>query len=737
MGFDRLSNFIIKNLNYNHNFIIDDFKRKILSNHVFFDLNFIIYNQMFELEEEVNNIIKVILNLPFSFTDSNNTDEYLQSILSLPWWKQYCENIEYLFDGNQEKEIINKFITFLTTKNNEDLCKINYMVIVKVIQTIENYIDTFHITDHLDTIGFFIDGIPSFSKILEQRRRRVKNYYESISKKQKINIYFNGVDNIFMEQNGIKYDYFKWLSNRFSYDKSISPTSNFIKKLEQEILLYFKKKYNKINILINSGSINGESDIKIFQHIQSSNIVGDIVIHTIDSDLIHTALIQQTYFLINRKDINVSIIRHNKENEFIQLYNGLSMVNCIMKTYNTINNNDSTDYRIIYDLGLILLFFGNDHLPSSFEIGPELGIDFIFKIYNKINGSIINLVNDKITFDFIKFKLLLDEFNKYSSNCFAKIFLSRNFKLPLNIISLLTDTHKMNLDFQNVLYFIKLLLIDDGLKIKDKLDKDDVRYKLILQNPDINQLELGNYINKFNQHIKEEINNVKDIILDNIDFLSENYFGLQVFSKSHLKTDDNYQDLYNILTENTINEINNKNSVLYEPSKDEYLEFLNSPFNLELTHTYMKKIYHLVLTQFGDLKNLHTNNITAYFYNFVPKIEHIIKYINENFDQLVFDNEIKNENINNEDYFNSVNHHIYITPYLKLEDIKDENIKEAVESLSLNNLWIDNKNVDEFFHNQVKPDEFLKEWSEKNDKSKTEINSSIENNIVICSDTSN
>ena len=78
MGFDRLSNFIIKNINYNHGFIIDETPRKVLGNHILFDLNFIIYNQMFSLEEEVNSIIKIILNLPFSYM--NETDKKLQQI---------------------------------------------------------------------------------------------------------------------------------------------------------------------------------------------------------------------------------------------------------------------------------------------------------------------------------------------------------------------------------------------------------------------------------------------------------------------------------------------------------------------------------------------------------------------------------------------------------------------------------------------------------------------------------
>jgi hypothetical protein len=710
MGFDRLSNFIIKNLNYNHGFIIDEVKRKILSNHVFFDLNFIIYNQMFELEDEINDIIKIILNLPFSYTDDNKTDDKLQEILELPWWKTFCENIEYLFDGNKENEIIEKFINFITTKNSENLNKIDYMIISKVIFNIDKFIETYHNSQSLDSIGFFIDGIPSFSKILEQRRRRVKNYYESNARKQKFETYFGNVNNLYMNEDGIKYNYFKWITNRFSFDKSFSSVSPFIRKLEKDLLEQFIKKYKGVDIILDSALNNGESDIKIFQHIQKAKLTGDIIIHTTDSDLIHSIMVQQVYYLINRTDINISVIRHNKETEFVQVYNATVMINCLLKMYSNVVNKEITDYRIIYDFGLILLFFGNDHLPSSFEIGPEIGIDLMFKLYSKINNTgqtIINLVNDEITIDFARFKDLL---KLYQLNNFTKIFLTRNFKLTPNITHILTDKNKMNLTFNEILELFKLILISDGLKIKDLLDKDDIRFKLINKFPEISELDLINFLTKYNDFVKDEFNNIKENILDNIDFQLDDFCGIQNYIKPFSRSDDNYQDLYNILTENTMNEINSKNTLLSEPSKDDYLNFIKQEYNNETVDSYLKKLYHLVSSQFGSLKKFHTNNITAYSFNTVPKLEHLIKYIEEKINVNKWIEEIKADNIEDDDYFNCINHHIYITPYLKLEDIKDNSIKSTVKTLNVDNLWIDNKNIEDFSYNQVKPNEFLKEW---------------------------
>lgn len=140
----------------------------IFRNHVLFDLNFIIYNQMFILEEQINNIVKIVLNLPFSYTSDNKTEEKLQEIFDLPWWKNHCENIEFIFDGNDEDEILSKLFNFISVKQLNGLNKLELMIIDCVINNIENIIEDFHIKKNIQSIGFFIDGIPSYSKIIEQ-----------------------------------------------------------------------------------------------------------------------------------------------------------------------------------------------------------------------------------------------------------------------------------------------------------------------------------------------------------------------------------------------------------------------------------------------------------------------------------------------------------------------------------------------------------------------------------------
>ena len=80
MGFEKLINFLSRNLSYNtiEELVLENSAKKVLANHVIFDINFVIYNCIVELEEEINDIIKIIFSLQFNY---NNSRYYLCSII--------------------------------------------------------------------------------------------------------------------------------------------------------------------------------------------------------------------------------------------------------------------------------------------------------------------------------------------------------------------------------------------------------------------------------------------------------------------------------------------------------------------------------------------------------------------------------------------------------------------------------------------------------------------------------
>ena len=118
MGLERFTNFILKSNNLDE-INIDNNIKKIVSNHIVFDLNFLIYQEMVNIENEVNDIIKIILSLPFA-PKNDILEKLLKKILSQKHWNTYYieTELQKLFDGFNENEIIENFINFYIVKNN-------------------------------------------------------------------------------------------------------------------------------------------------------------------------------------------------------------------------------------------------------------------------------------------------------------------------------------------------------------------------------------------------------------------------------------------------------------------------------------------------------------------------------------------------------------------------------------------------------------------------------------------
>lgn len=726
MGLDRFANFISKSINNDgiEELNINNNIRKIITNHVIFDLNFLIYQEIIEIENEVNDIIKIILSLPYSTNHRDFLEDLIYTIFNNNHWKSYTSNINDIFDGYNEDEIINKFINYLSTNINTNLSIIEIVIYEKIINVIIDYINKIHNIDFIQTINIFFDGIPSISKVIEQRRRRIKNYLESNEKKRLFRYYFdnllnnnkNLIENLSKKYNinyeniNIQFDYFKWIKNRFSIDKSIGPSSNFIKNLEVFINIKLTNYFEKIKININSASENGESDLKIFKYISiNDNIIGDYSIHTTDSDLIHQILVQQSYYKIINKDINLSVIKYLKSHNmlgYVQVIEAPSIIKNILDLYNNINHIKTNNYKIIWDLCIIFYFFGNDHLPSSLEIGPELGLEYYIKThYNSLDkNNIVNLKKGYISLDLNNLLLYLEKINENKKFNITKIILQRYFKINIQLINLFID--KFNFDFNQILDFLKKFILFKSSQINiDELDEDDLRKKLYVnQNIDLSSFGFDENNTKI---LLESFN----LIENNIDYCESEFMGLILYNKPIILTNDQYQDIYNFISDKAINNLTKKYSDFYDhiDIHDHLHLFNNSYYN---SNDYLKKIFHLTFTQFGCMKDYHTNNLTFYKYNNVPFIDELISYIKNinNHQTSIWFKEIKDENVLPDNYLNSINHHLLITPFILSYSIPTE-IKNIISEMQhIPNLWLEN--IKEFKYRNIDINLFFKIWTE-------------------------
>ena len=695
MGLDRFANFISKSINNDgiEEISIDNNLRKIVSNHIIFDLNFLIYQEIVEVENEINDIIKVILCLPFSSDKGDELENILKSIFMQPHWKLYYigSDLENIFDGFNEDEIINKFINYITNKitsnvdisseKNEGLSIIELVIYEKIINTIIDSIDKIHNVNFIQSLSIFYDGIPSISKVIEQRRRRIKNYLESNEKKTLFKKYFNNLlpnnKNLFenlskqykcyKDKDLILFDYFKWIKIRFTIDKSIGPSSNFIKNLELYMNIKIKKNYPKIKIYINSAKENGESDLKIFKYISQEDLNGDYCIHTTDSDFIHQILIQQSYYKIINKDINFTVVKYLKNINligYVQVLEANLIIRNLLDLYNSLNNIKTNNYKIIWDLCLIFYLFGNDHLPSSIEIGPELGLEYYIKTHYQSLGknNIVNLKKSYITIDLNNLGNLFEKIYETNESNITKIILQRFFKINSHLIIFFVE--KLSLNFQQILDFMKKFITYNGVLLNSKdleeLDEYDLR-KIYLK--DINSNLIESYLNLsiFNlDNTKQKLLlDSVDLILENIDWFELEFNGLILYSKPQNITCDPYQDLYNFISEKANSNLNKKYQNYYDHlNVHQHLKLTKNLYNFDDNHIndYLKKMYHLTITQFGNMEDYHTNNLTWFKYYNVPSLKNMLQFIKNSpadINQIKkwFD-EIKEENIDANKYLN-------------------------------------------------------------------------------------
>jgi hypothetical protein len=700
MGLDKFTNFLCKSLNNNsyEELYINNNIRKIVSTHIIFDINFLIYQELLEIENEINDIIKIILCCSFNIDKIDIIKDILKKKFSEIYWNDYKKSNELieLIDYDNEDYIIKKFLTDLNTNIHENILLIEIIIYNKINNTIINNINNFHIIELIKNISIFFDGIPSISKVIEQRRRRIKNYLETNNRKNLFKLLFENLNN----NNNINitdelyFDYLKWLNEyKFIIDKTLGPASNFITNCEKYIYNNINNLYPNINIYIDKSINNGEADFKIFKYI--NNEICDYSIHTIDSDLIHLMLIQLVYYNLINKDININILKYNStinKYNLIQLFDGNLIIKNILNLYNNINNIKTNNYKIIWDLCLIFLSFGNDHLPASLEIGAELGFEFFIKThYQALNkNTIISIEPEtlKITMDLQNFSLYLSKINETKKNNITKIILQRYFKINIQLINLLV--YKLNLDFNEILEYLKQYIIYKSKLLSeeefDNLDEDDLR-KI--------------YYNEIFDNIifDEEIDN---ILNNNLDYLESEYNGLILYNKPYNIINNSYKDLYNYIIDLSIITLSKEQPLFYNYIDiKEYIKELNIIDNINVEE-YLKNLYYQTLILFGSMENFHSDNITFYKEYYVPSLTNIINYISliDKNIQDKWNNELNNNNINKNEYLNSLNHHILISPFSNIKNLNNINL-ENIENLcinDINNFQYRNIDIKEYFN---------------------------------------
>ncbi len=421
----------------------------IVANHIMIDINFILYNVIDDLEKEINNIILLICGIPYN--DITIIETEIERILSYAHW----DNIDIKMDGDSIDNII---INFKKHINDNIVNIIKTHLTNKLIE----YIDNIHIREFIKSINIFFDGIPAYSKILEQRRRRMKTYLDSKYKKEKINKIKKSMANIMCDKNtNLYYDYNLYIEYLYSIDISLGPYSTTLLMIANYIEEKMQKYYNNINIYISNGMINGEADFKIFKYIHDNMIQGDISIHSCDSDFIFMAIWYQMIGIVKNSHVNINYI--NYMNNIKQSYNIRKIINSMLDKYGYFNNiSENININVIFDILALLLLFGNDTIPISYELGCELSLKQLYETHYHLykDNTFLVCLNNKMVISLHSLSKWLQLIK--NTNSFSLIILSRFYKLSYTVIN---NCIEVNKTFNDI---VKSNIINDEVLLNNK-----------------------------------------------------------------------------------------------------------------------------------------------------------------------------------------------------------------------------------------------------------------------------
>jgi len=269
------------------------------------------------------------------------------------------------------------------------------IVVNKVYEYVINILNNFIDNKKLEFLYIAVDGVPSKSKMIEQKKRR---YMGMIISEIKDLIFQKYEDQL--KKYEIRYQY---ETNKFQWSRAnITPGTLFMDKLDNmlngiDFEINIKEVCPNMQTYIYSGAYEpGEGEKKIVDHLISlKNVKSDYVIYSPDSDVTLLGLILNT--TNNNKKISpLKLLRHNQQSNNYDVIDVDKLNNNIFKyVKDRFKNSDLNSDNVINDIVFVLTIFGNDFVPKLESFNVKYDFDRIInkytevlKIYNTVGGNI-------------------------------------------------------------------------------------------------------------------------------------------------------------------------------------------------------------------------------------------------------------------------------------------------------------------------------------------------------------
>lgn len=596
--------------------------------------------------------------------------------------------------------VSSKLISDLNNKkskySNAKLDDLEYLIIKEVNKFIISILETIDL-ESLDLVYAAIDGVPLFSKILEQKKRRfMGDFVEKLL--EQYSLPFNWSKNnispgtVFMDK-----------MSKFLNNIKLITKGKLVKK--EDLILEQKdyKYYNNIKKFdYSDASVPGEGEMKIYDYINSLKVKKKdrILFFSPDNDVILLSM-------ISKNANNIDIVKYEeikdkmtKEHSQILSIIPIDVFNQALYTFcedriEGSNFKDLNIKKLIKDIAFIFTIFGNDFVPKCEAIQTNLDFFFIIDMYliNLIdhgyllsNGNIINQT-------FLSYLSLLGSHEKrlLFRNSYQNIY--NNFRYA-NQKNFIIDLYKLKLGlhvnnqskkfsdpfynfYNNIIYYI------DPFKIKEFIEKEKnpkKKYHGCLEFYLLDQNKLFNIIKK-SLKIIFPINDLLNIDISKINEKTWYDKLLHMNFKSNIKKHMmNMKDLSPRETElYLINEKLDKYHSLFNPISEFYLNIqkirkINEPFyynkyfngdnKKQVVSTYLKGfrwIFDYYFNRQSTSKNKTFVDETWYYpYYKSPLFSTLVEYYSS------IDHKPKAKKLD----LNPIEHLLYITP-IRLSQLLD------------------------------------------------------------------
>jgi 5'-3' exonuclease len=392
MGIENFFNGIIKNKIISENLLVTE---KINVENLFIDFNSIVYSISDKIERDFNYVLYAII--------INEIDDKCKQIF-----------LEYNYNLNSIEEFVNYF-----TKE-----KINDIIIDNIILYIKNICKNVINSEKLKQLYIALDGIPTMSKIIEQKKRRYAGYIiDEIAKK----IFDKNYDKVIKDEY-----YMLYRKYRLSFDRSqITSWSTIMQIIANNLSsLNFKTNLqafciNLNSIIVSSAYEMGEGEKKIMEYILYQKLKGDIAIYTPDSDVIILSMIMYNTLCNSHVDdkLTINLLRHNQLENVIDIISINNLIKNIMNHIkNKVSHIDVNKYSkiIMNDIITIIIFLGNDFLPKIQSLYIKNSIYIVIDVYIKFlnwNRNHYKFVTFEDNYNMkINYENLVNLIKKFSEN---------------------------------------------------------------------------------------------------------------------------------------------------------------------------------------------------------------------------------------------------------------------------------------------------------------------------------